>query len=134
MPPDSGGICIGVDWRNLRFSPGLPPGWCMDEGLGAYSGTSLIRNSAPLGPYRGPMPRALWWFLGGVLFLMSEVPLCVWTRGCGLKSPQGCGLTWTHVGGGVRIHPENARMSGRHGVQYVAQCVACAALTLVVCQ
>ena len=32
------------------------------------------------------------------------------------------------VGGGVRIHPENARMSGRHGVQYVAQCVACAAL------
>ena len=36
------------------------------------------------------------------------------------------------VGGGVRIHPTNARMSGRHGVQYVAQCVACAALTLVV--
>ena len=34
------------------------------------------------------------------------------------------------VGGEVRIHPENARMSGRHGVQYVAQCVACAALTL----
>jgi len=22
------------------------------------------------------------------------------------------------------LHPENARMSGRHGVQYVAQCVA----------
>jgi hypothetical protein len=38
------------------------------------------------------------------------------------------------VGGGVRIHPDNARMSGRHGVQYVAQCVACAALTLVVWQ
>ena len=36
------------------------------------------------------------------------------------------------VGGEVRIHQENARMSGRHGVQYVAQCVACAALTLVV--
>jgi len=34
----------------------------------------------------------------------------------------------------VRIHPENARMSGRHGVQYVAQCAACAALTLVVWQ
>ena len=31
-------------------------------------------------------------------------------------------------------HPEHARMSGRHGVQYVAQCVACAALTLVVWQ
>ena len=38
------------------------------------------------------------------------------------------------VGGGVRIHPENARKSGRHGVQYVAQCVACAALTPVVWQ
>ena len=38
------------------------------------------------------------------------------------------------VGGGVRIHPENARMRGRHGVQYVAQCVACAALTPVVWQ
>ena len=38
------------------------------------------------------------------------------------------------VGGGVRIHPENARMSGRHGVQYAAQCVACAALTPVVWQ
>ena len=38
------------------------------------------------------------------------------------------------LGGGVRIHPGNARLSGRHGVQYVAQCVACAALTLVVWQ
>ena len=25
------------------------------------------------------------------------------------------------AGGGVKIHPERARMSGRHGVQYVAQ-------------
>ena len=30
---------------------------------------------------------------------------------------------WIVVWGEVRIHPENARMSGRHGVQYVAQCV-----------
>ena len=43
-------------------------------------------------------------------------------------------LRWCDVGGGVRIRPENARLSGRHGVQYVAQCVACAALTLVVWQ
>ena len=40
-----------------------------------YRGTSPIRNSALLGPYRGPMPRVLWWPLGGRLFLMSEVPL-----------------------------------------------------------
>jgi len=26
-----------------------------------YRGTSLIRNSAPLGPYSRAMPRALWW-------------------------------------------------------------------------
>ena len=26
-----------------------------------YRGTSLIRNSAPLGPYSRSMPRALWW-------------------------------------------------------------------------
>ena len=26
-----------------------------------YRGTSLIRNSAPLGPYSSNMPRALWW-------------------------------------------------------------------------
>ena len=40
-----------------------------------YSGTSLIRNSAPLEPYSRPMPKALWWSQGGALFLMSEVPL-----------------------------------------------------------
>ena len=40
-----------------------------------YRGTSLIRNSAPLGPYSRNMPRALWWSYGGGLFLMSEVPL-----------------------------------------------------------
>ena len=34
-------------------------------------------------------------------------------------------------GGGVRIHPENSCMSGRHGVQNVAQCVACETLALV---
>ena len=38
------------------------------------------------------------------------------------------------VGGGVRIHLENARKSGRRGVQYVAQCVACAALMLDIWQ
>jgi len=26
-----------------------------------FRGTSLIRNSAPLGPYSTTMPRALWW-------------------------------------------------------------------------
>ena len=26
-----------------------------------YRGTSLIRNSPPLGPYSRPMPRNLWW-------------------------------------------------------------------------
>ena len=26
-----------------------------------YRGTSLLRNSAPLGPYSRTIPRALWW-------------------------------------------------------------------------
>ena len=40
---------------------------------GHYRGTSLIRNCFLLGPYSRPMPRAL--VLGGLKFLMSEVPL-----------------------------------------------------------
>jgi len=40
-----------------------------------YRGTSLIRNSAPLGTYSRTMPRVIWLPLGGVRFLMSEVPL-----------------------------------------------------------
>ena len=40
----------------------------------AYRGTSLIRNSTPLGPYSRTMPGALWWSLEGGLFLVSEVP------------------------------------------------------------
>ena len=38
----------------------------------------VSRKRPPLGPYSRPMPRALWWSLGGVFFLMSEVP-----RRCG---------------------------------------------------
>ena len=37
-----------------------------------YRGTSLIRNCNLLGPYSRTVPRAT---IGGVLFLMSEVPL-----------------------------------------------------------
>ena len=40
-------------------------------------GTSLIRNSALLGPYSRTMHRALWWVLGGGRFIISEVPLYV---------------------------------------------------------
>ena len=39
-----------------------------------YRGTSLIRNSAFLGPYSRTMHRVGWWVLGGRHFLMSEVP------------------------------------------------------------
>jgi hypothetical protein len=40
-----------------------------------YRGTSLIKNSAPVGPHSRTMPRALWRSYGGGLFLMSEVTL-----------------------------------------------------------
>ena len=51
----------------------------MEKGLHewVYRGTTLIINSALLGPYIRTMFRALWWvLLGGGRFLMSEVPLC----------------------------------------------------------
>ena len=38
-------------------------------------GTSLIRNSPPLGPYCGTLHIALWWPWGRGLLLLSEVPL-----------------------------------------------------------
>ena len=40
-----------------------------------YRGTSLVRNSAPRGPYSRTVPRALRWPWGGGAFLMSEVLL-----------------------------------------------------------
>jgi hypothetical protein len=36
MQPDSGGICMGVDSRNYRFAPGLPPGWRKKPALTYY--------------------------------------------------------------------------------------------------
>jgi len=47
----------------------------------SFRGTSPIRNSAPLGPYSRTMPRALWKPEGGGLFLMSEVPLELLSKG-----------------------------------------------------
>ena len=44
--------------------------------LATYRGTSLIRNCVLIGPLSRTMPRALRWSQGGMLFLMSEVPLC----------------------------------------------------------
>ena len=40
-----------------------------------YRGTSLTKNSACLGPYSRTGPKAFCWSWGGVLFLVSEVPL-----------------------------------------------------------
>ena len=48
------------------------------RGRQVYRGTSLIRNHAPLGPYSRSMPRAPGWHYGGMLFIISEVPL-YWT-------------------------------------------------------
>ena len=40
-----------------------------------YRGNSLIRNSAPLGPYRRTMNRVLGWFWGGgVCFFCARYP------------------------------------------------------------
>ena len=60
-------------------------------------GTSLIRESAPLGPYSRTMPRALWWSEGGGLILTSEVSLY---RGASLTLG-GETLPSQHGGGSV---------------------------------
>ena len=44
-------------------------------GRGGFRATSLGRNRRSVGPYSRPMPRALWWCQGRLLFLMSEVPM-----------------------------------------------------------
>jgi len=69
-PPLESKTCFGI---NVATVHSLCPTEAMDQGC--YRGTSLIRNSALLGSYRRPMHRALWWFLRGQLFLMSEIPL-----------------------------------------------------------
>ena len=46
-----------------------------DAMLAPHRGTSLIRNCLLLGPYSGPMLRALGCSFGGAQFLISEVPL-----------------------------------------------------------
>ena len=52
----------------------------------SYRGTSLVRNRAPKGPYRRPMPRVLGGSLVGGRFPMGEVPLYI-SRG----TPAGTG-------------------------------------------
>ena len=39
---------------------------------------SLIRNRFLLGPYSSPVPRALWWSLGGGCFLCARYPCRGW--------------------------------------------------------
>jgi len=60
-----------------RRDHAAPPRCHHQEGLlpSEYRGTSLIRKSAPLGPYSRSIPRALWWSWGGGGGLLSEVPL-----------------------------------------------------------
>ena len=44
-------------------------------------GTSLIRNSSPLGPYSRTIPRALWWAWGGGAFSYErDAPSCIPTQ------------------------------------------------------
>ena len=39
-----------------------------------YRGTSLIRNSLPIGPYSRSVPRALRWSLAGGSFVWARYP------------------------------------------------------------
>ena len=72
MPEFSQLQVLGAGAGCARASSSMPPTSSASP-PGNYTRTSLIRNSAPLGPYSRTMPRALWDALGGGLFLMSEV-------------------------------------------------------------
>ena len=47
------------------------------EAAPQYRGTWLTKTAPPPGPYSRTMPRVLCWPLGGGMFLMSEVHLCI---------------------------------------------------------
>ena len=48
LPPDSGGICMGVDYRNHLFAPGLPPGrFPALEAMGSCWAAERTRNPNP---------------------------------------------------------------------------------------
>jgi hypothetical protein len=70
--PGFGFRVLGFGFRSQGLALPRRPAPGVD--FGVYRGTSLIRNSTPLGHYGRTMPRALWWCQGCVLFLMSEVP------------------------------------------------------------
>ena len=56
-------------WRSLPSAS-----TCSFQGAGSrYTGTSLIKNSAPLGPYSRPMPRAMWWSQGSFILRAMSV-------------------------------------------------------------
>ena len=56
--------------KGLRDARGL---WRSE--LHAYRGTSLIRNTPPVGPSNSPMHTDLLWSYVGWMLLMGEVPL-----------------------------------------------------------
>ena len=74
----------------------------LPEGLG-YRGTSLIRNSAPVGPYSRTMPRALWWFQGGA--------------GSSYKRGTPVGGRWVIEGSRCRVEGEEFRAQGPRQTQ-----------------
>ena len=48
MPPNSGGIRMGVDSINHRFAPGLPPGWTENLSPTSPPSRPAVKRSLPL--------------------------------------------------------------------------------------
>ena len=61
--------------NSLSVAPPQGDRVCCGQACVRCRGASLIRTPPPVGPYRRPMPTVIWWSSGGVLFLMSDVPL-----------------------------------------------------------
>jgi len=74
-------VGVAVVWESIEgISAYVEPGEPSHAERDKHRGTSRIRNSTILGPYSSPVPRDLWWPLGGGLFLMSVVPSVTPTR------------------------------------------------------
>ena len=59
--------------NTTRNAPRLMQASCPPS-CSRFRGTSVIRNSAPLGRYSRTMPRALWWSQGGSCFSCARCP------------------------------------------------------------
>ena len=101
---------------------------CSPQIIAVYRGTSLIKNSAPLGPYSRNMFRALWWSYGGGALSYERGAhvradgsdtIKVFEKGvCAVLTLLRCNRDGTRQGGGGVLHLP--RLGGTRGAWVAA--------------